>query len=96
MRDVHFHGCYIGYYFSNVWQVVLDQLHAHGGGAEQNAIGFWGAEVDPSNQNNAVIATGCVAQDVSLYYRPHANGQVHVLRSWNYTYCPTQQRGLRS
>jgi len=76
MRDVHFHGCYIGYYFSNVWQVVLDQLHAHGGGAEQNAIGFWGAEVDPSNQNNAVIATGCVAQDVSLYgYRLiNANG----------------------
>lgn len=64
MRDVHFHGCYIGYYFSNVWQVVLDYVHAHGGGAEQNAIGFYGAEVDPTNQNNAVIANGCLAQDV--------------------------------
>lgn len=67
VEDVITHGTYIGFYASNVWQLKWVNLHPNGAGADQNAVGFWTAEVDPSNQNNAVIATGCVAQDVALY-----------------------------
>ena len=66
-ENLRFHGCYIGMYASNVWQVKWDNLHADGGGSDQNYIGFYMAEVDPSNQNNAVQAINCMAQNCELY-----------------------------
>jgi hypothetical protein len=65
--DVRFHGTRYGMYFSNVWETKFDNLHADGAGADQNYIGFYGAEVDPANQNNAVNAINCIAQGVEAY-----------------------------
>lgn len=67
IENVIVHGCYIGFYASNVWQCQWVNLQPNGSGADQNAIGFYLAEVDPANQNNAVMASGCTAQGVSLY-----------------------------
>jgi hypothetical protein len=66
-EDVIALATYIGFYASNVWQLKWVNVQPNGSGADQNAIGFYMAEVDPSNQNNAVNASGCVAQGVSLY-----------------------------
>jgi hypothetical protein len=59
--------CYIGFYFDNSWQTKLDTVHIHGGGTDQSYIGFYGAEVHPSNQNNTVNAINCVVQGVEKY-----------------------------
>lgn len=61
-EDIRFHGCRYGMYASNVWQSKWDNVHADGGGTDQNYIGFYMAEVDPTNQNNAVQAVNCMAQ----------------------------------
>jgi hypothetical protein len=67
LEDLIVYGTYKGIYAGNVWQSKWVNLQPNGSGSDQNAIGFYMAEVDPSNQNNAVNASGCVAQGVSLY-----------------------------
>lgn len=66
-KHLRFHGCRFAMYASNVWQDVWESLDVDGGGTDQNYIGFYMAEVDPANQNNAVRASNCVAQNCEQY-----------------------------
>jgi hypothetical protein len=65
--NVEIFQCYIGFYFSNAWQTKVDNIQIHGAGTDQSYIGFYGAEVDPSNQNNVVNAINCIVQGVEKY-----------------------------
>lgn len=66
-RDIRFHNCRAGMYAANVWQVTWDNLDADGAAGDQNYIGFYLAEIHPSNQNNAVRAVNCMAQGVEKW-----------------------------
>jgi len=64
-RDIDIFGMYEGMYVENVWQVLWDNIHVHGGGTDQSRTGFRFGPKDPtSGVSNAVIANGCVAQGV--------------------------------
>jgi polygalacturonase len=63
-RNLRLHSCRYGMYASNVWQVEWNTVHADGEGTDQNYIGFYMAEVDPTNPNNAVQGVNLMAQDV--------------------------------
>lgn len=67
VSDVEVFQSYIGFYFSNCWQVNVANLQIHGDGSDQSYIGFYGAEIDPSNQNNAINALNCTVQGVEKY-----------------------------
>lgn len=63
LRDVDIHACYRGVWSENVWQDRHDNVHAHGGGSDQNYMGFYMApKAAVVGVSNAVIANGCVAQ----------------------------------
>jgi hypothetical protein len=66
-ENIEIFNCYIGFYFSNNWQTELKNIQIHGAGSDQSYIGFYGAEVDPLNQNNAVNAYNCTVQGVEKY-----------------------------
>ena len=66
-ENIEIFNCYIGFYFSNNWQTELKNIQIHGSGSDQSYIGFYGAEVDPLNQNNAVNAYNCTVQGVEKY-----------------------------
>lgn len=66
-ENIEIFQCYIGVYFDNCWQVKMENIHVHGAGGDQSYIGFYGAEVDPSNQNNAINAQNCIVQGVEKY-----------------------------
>lgn len=67
ISDVEIFQSYIGFYFSNCWQINVTNLQIHGAGSDQSYIGFYGAEIDPSNQNNAINAVNCTVQGVEKY-----------------------------
>jgi hypothetical protein len=67
ISDVEIFQSYIGFYFSNCWQVNVENIQIHGAGSDQSYIGFYGAEVDPSNQNNTINAVNCTVQGIEKY-----------------------------
>lgn len=67
ISDVEIFQSYIGFYFSNCWQVNVINVQVHGDGNDQSYIGFYGAEIDPSNQNNVINAVNCTVQGVEKY-----------------------------
>jgi hypothetical protein len=64
-ENIDIFATYIGMWFENVWQLIVTAVHVHGGGTDQNYIGFYFAPKDVTPLiSNAVIAIGCVAQGV--------------------------------
>jgi hypothetical protein len=67
-RDIDIFACYRGMWIENVWQDALDNIHVHGGGSDQNYMGFYFApKAATVGVSNAVIATGCMAQGVEQF-----------------------------
>lgn len=67
-RDIDIFSTREGMRITNVWQEVLDNIHVHGGGGDQSYIGFrMMPRLAIPGISNAVIATGCMAQNVEAY-----------------------------
>ena len=67
-RDIDIFACRRGMWIENVWQDALDNIHVHGGGSDQNYMGFYFApKAATVGVSNAVIATGCMAQGVEQW-----------------------------
>lgn len=62
VEDVTVFACRHGLNLYHSWQLKLDNVQPHGGGADQNYNGFYLGESTLTDIDNAVIATGCTTQ----------------------------------